>query len=168
MGGQNSGKVNKPVALHVLHGDPSHLGKKELEKRADVQYEPMEDLTPPSYFNDFEKQCWGELAEKFKNSRVLSVMDAWALELLIESYAEWREHKEYLDSNGYTVEEGSERAGWKTRADPRCELKQKAHQRIVNLLLQFGWTPAARTKTQRLSTFEKDPIGNGFGKRPNV
>lgn len=168
-GTSGSGRIRKPVELHVLHGDPSNLGSKEIAKRQNVQYPPMEDLTPPEYFSDFEKKCWSELADRFKATRVLSTMDSWALELLVETYAEWREHKDVLDSEGYTQIQVTPTTGAsKEVAHPRAALKQKAHAQCVALLLQFGWTPAARTKTQQLGQLEQDPIGNGFGARPTV
>ena len=168
-GNSNSGRTNKPAALHVLHGDPSKLGQAELKRRDDVQYPPMEDLTAPSYFSAFEAKCWSELAERFKATRVLSTMDAWALELLVETYAEWREHKDTLDREGYTQIQTTPTTGAsKEVAHPVAALKQKAHAQCVALLLQFGWTPAARTKTQQLSRLEEDPLGKQFGNRPAV
>lgn len=168
-GNANSGRTNKPAALHILHGDPSKLGANELKRRDDVQYPPMEDLTAPAYFSEFEKECWRELAERFKATRVLSTMDGWALELLVETYAEWREHKRTLDLEGYTQIQVTPTTGAsKEVAHPVTALKQKAHAQCVQLLLQFGWTPAARTKTQQLSRLEDDPVGVKFGSRPAV
>ena len=167
-GNANSGRANKPVALHVLHGDPSKLGAKELERRNDAKYPALEDFTPPAYFSEREKQYWAEICEKFKASNVVSVMDAWALELLVESYAEWREHKNTLDQEGYTqIQTVPTTGARKEVAHPVAALKQKAHAQVCALLVQFGWTPSARTKTQQLSRLEGDPIKPAFSSRPN-
>lgn len=163
-----AGRIRKPFELHVLEGDPSKLGKNELARRAGPGYESLEDFTPPDYFNAAEKQFWTEVCQKFGSVRILSVMDKMSLELLIASYAEWREHREYLDRNGYTIIEGNTTGGEKMKAHPRCALKQKCHQEVVTLLMQFGWTPSSRTRTQALSAQEGDPLDDSLGKRPNV
>lgn len=162
-----AGRKPKPHALHVLEGNPREFSKKELDRMSSASYEPMTDFTPPPHLSDFQKKMWNELCAKFGSVRILTVMDSLALEMLIDDYAEWREHRDYLEANGYTFWHETSTGGNIEKADPRCALKQAAHQRCVGLLREFGWTPSSRTKTVALSATEQDPIKeSGIGARP--
>lgn len=162
-----AGRNPIPAAIHALKGNPSEFSKEEINKMSSANYEPLTDFTPPAYLSEFQKKTWRELCKKFGAVKILTVMDTMALEMLIDDYAEWREHKDYLDKNGYTIMQTNVAGGEVEKADPRCALKQSAHQRCVGLLKEFGWTPASRTKTQALSVVEQDPLkGGGIGERP--
>ncbi len=163
-----AGRKPTPAALHILKGNPSELSTDEIKKITSAAYEILTDFSPPDYLSDFQKKTWRELCKKFGAVKILTVMDTMALEMLIDDYAEWREHKEYLDKNGYTIYQPNSQGGSVEKADPRCALKQAAHGRCVGLLREFGWTPSSRTKIQSLSAAETDPIkSSGIGERPN-
>lgn len=160
------GRPNVPFELHVLKGNPSELSKKELRDMNSSGLEPMTDFSPPPHLSDNQKKVWKELCSKFGSAKILSVMDGLALEMLIDDYSEWLEHRDYLDANGYTTLEEKTGGGTIEKPDPRCSLKHNAHERCVKLLIQFGWTPAARTKVRAMSPLEEDPLKGGLGKRP--
>lgn len=161
-----AGRNPIPAEIHFLKGNPSELSKKELKEISSSGLEPMTDYTPPPHLTDFQKKIWKELCARFGAVKILSVMDSLALEMLIDDYSEWREHAEYLDKNGYTIYETKTNGETAEKADPRNALKHNAHQRCVNLLIQFGWTPAARTKVRAMGPLEQDPLYGGLGKRP--
>lgn len=161
----SAGRPMKPVELHVLHGNPSELTPKEIAERTSSGLEPMTDFTPPAHLDNFQKKVWRELCAKFGAVKILSIMDGLALELLIDSYAEWVEHRDYLNKNGYTIIEEKTVGGETEKADPRCALKHNAHKRCVELLTQFGWTPVSRNKLKSFGS-EADPLFGGMSKRP--
>ena len=165
-----AGRRPTPAAIHYLKGNPSEFSEQEMKDKTSAAYDILTDFTPPVYLSEFQKKTWRELCKKFGAVKILTVMDTMALEMLIDDYAEWREHKEYLDKNGYTLLQPNSQGESVEKADPRCALKQAAHGRCLSILKEFGWTPASRTKTLALSPMEKDPLkgGGGIGERPKL
>lgn len=161
-----AGRRALPANVHLLKGDPSGIGREKLKENASL-YPPLQNFEAPEYFSEDEKRYYMEICQRFQCANVVSIMDAMALELLVESYAEWREHKEWLDNNGYLLVESGAADQEKVKAHPFAMLKQNAHKQVVALLREFGWTPSSRSKTANLSKTETDPLGNE-GKRPNV
>lgn len=157
----SAGRPATPLALKLLANNP---GKENLDKLQEEspQYDPIsvnDDITPPDYLNELGKQTYIDIARKMAGRNVLTQMDDFALELLIESYQEFREHQEYLECNGYTYEVEDKEGNVKTVAYPQAALKSDAHKRVVALLTQFGWTPSSRTKVKIVKE-QKDPIAH--------
>lgn len=161
------GRRALPANVHLLKGNPSKLDENKLKEAASL-YPPLQDFTPPEYFSEAEREYYAQLCQRFQCANVVSVMDATALELLVEAYAEWREHKEFLDRYGYVLEEGGSEGQTKTKAHPIASLKSDAHKRVVALLREFGWTPSTRSKSAKLSATEQDPLAGDNLNRPNL
>ena len=70
------------------------------------------------------KQAWDELVEML--DVVITTVDGIGLEMICRTYEEWRE---YMDENE------------EARAD-------RAFKRLRSMLLEYGLTPASRTKVQ--------------------
>lgn len=156
-----AGRPATPLAMKLLANNPrkENLSKLEEESPSYDVITANDAINPPDYLNELGRATYVEIARKMAGRNVLTQMDDLALELLIESYQEFRDHQDYLDRNGYTYEVEDKEGNVKTVAYPQAALKSDAHKRVCALLQQFGWTPSSRTKVKILKE-EKDPISH--------
>lgn len=156
-----AGRPATPLELKLLANNPRKENLKELEAET-PKYDVIcanDVISPPDYLNELGKKTYVEIARKMAGRNVLTQMDDFALELLIESYQEFRDHQDFLERNGYTYEIEDKEGNVRTSAYPQAALKSDAHKRVCNLLQQFGWTPSSRTKVKIIKS-ESDPISH--------
>lgn len=156
-----AGRPATPLAMKLLANNPRKENLSKLQEESPV-YDVVsvnDEIIPPDYLNELGKSTYVEISRKMAGRNVLTQMDDFALELLIESYQEFREHQDYLERNGYTYEVEDKEGNVKTIAYPQAALKSDAHKRVVALLTQFGWTPSSRTKVKIIKE-QRDPISH--------
>lgn len=107
------------------------------------------------------KKYWGELVELLHEMGVITLADKSVLELLCETYAEWKSlnhtiKTSYKGKTSYLTitKDGSEMY----RGYPEVSQRADAARRFQSLLSEFGLTPAARSKVTAIGKDkEKDP-----------
>jgi P27 family predicted phage terminase small subunit len=128
-----------------LKHNPARYADRDLEPTPPVP----DELQPPTWLShDTAKKHWPEFFETAKKMRVFTESDEFALAMLAESFAEWREA--IMRVNG--------KPGPKLPRD--LSALDKAHRRFLEMLRDFGMTPAARAKVKMHS---KPPKENRFG-----
>ena len=89
-------------------------------------------------------RLWKELTPKLIAMRVLTEPDLLALEILCNSYSEYREADEVIQDEGLTYESSTVTGATKIAKRPEIEIRADAHRRVLRLLQEFGLTPSAR------------------------
>ncbi|HCR1107425.1 TPA: phage terminase small subunit P27 family [Klebsiella aerogenes] len=148
-----AGRPKKPTALKVIQGNPG--------KRALPEHEPKPERgTPcaPAHFGGTARDWFAEAAAELDKIGVLTLLDGNALELLIEAYAEYRQHCEELDAEGYTYRTTSTTGETVIKAHPAAAMKSDAWKRVRAMLGEFGMTPASRAKVSTKHGGEEDPL----------
>lgn len=149
-----------PSHLRLVKGNPS--------KRALNKAEPTPDKgvpNTPKHLSKIGKYWFKKLAADLDNIGVLTLLDAKALELLVEVYAEYREHCKTLDSEGYTYTTTSMAGDTLLKAHPAAAMKSDAWKRLRAMMAEFGMTPASRSKVAAGGEKEKDPLEDFLSKR---
>ena len=162
-----AGRRPKPTHLKVVSGNP---GKRAINKK---EPKPARE-TPscPAYLSDASKVAWGRLCVLLDRMGVLTEADALALERLCDCYAEILECRELIARDGRTYtsirgigDEDSPIEQVLMKANPAAAMLADADRRFKSYLVEFGLTPAARSKVQVKDDGDKqkDPLQEFFG-----
>ncbi len=103
----------------------------------------------PEWMPDEVKQIFNELATEFAGMRVLGNADSKALELLADAYHEYREARRFIHEHGTTYETETA-TGRIIRTYPQVGIASDAYKRVRAMLIEFGATPAARSRVDAL------------------
>ena len=115
--------------------------------------EPKPDLTvplAPDWLPDEVKTIFNEMALHFASMRILGSADGKALELLADAYHEYRVARQFIYENGSTYSSPTKEGGKIIRAYPQVNIAADAFKRVRSMLIEFGATPAARSKVDAL------------------
>lgn len=163
----------KPTHLKVVTGNP---GKRALNKR---EPKPAREIPScPAHLSDTGKVAWGRLSVLIDRMGILTEADGAALERLCDCYAEILECREIIARDGRTYssvttrttsEEGEETTVEEVKsllkANPAVAMLADADRRFKSYLIEFGLTPAARSKVQAKTDDDEksDPLKEFFG-----
>lgn len=161
-----AGRRPKPTHLKVVSGNP---GKRALNKR-----EPKPKRVIPScpeHLSTASKVAWGKLCVLLDRMGVLTEADALALERLCDCYAEILECRELIERDGRTysstgtAKRDGDEPQFLMKANPAVAMLADADRRFKGYLVEFGLTPAARSKVQVKDDGDgqKDPLQEFFG-----
>lgn len=138
------GRKPTPTHLKIVKGNP---GKRPLNAK-----EPIVGRSRPSapeHMSDRAREAWGYVSGLLDRMGVLTEVDALALEMLCETYADYLAAKvvlEGLGSNYYTTATGE--GAVMHRAHPALAQKNDADRRVRGWLSEFGMTPSARSRVK--------------------
>lgn len=126
-----------PTALRLLEGNRSH--------RTPNQFEPRpERILPkaPACLDREAKKIWKEWAPKLLKLGVLTETDTFALETLCRSMSRVREANKAVQEKGTVIKDSR----GIPRRNPFLRVEEKAQQEVDRMMIQFGLTPASRTR----------------------
>ncbi|MCE9886553.1 phage terminase small subunit P27 family [Obesumbacterium proteus] len=148
-----SGPPKTPTHLRLVKGNPSKRAINKNEPKPPSGVPPI-----PKHFDKRGKYWFKQMGEELDAVGVMSILDAKALELLVEAYTEYRHHCEVLDEEGYTYQTGSATGEKIVKAHPAAAMKADAWKRIRAMLSEFGMTPASRSKVEIKAPAGEDPF----------
>ena len=144
--------ARKPTALKVLHGTF------RADRAADEPQYSAKAPRPPASLSPGARVYWRELAELLSGARVLTAGDRQSLALTCEALEQHRAATVVMLEHGMTYTtinaDGMEMA----RPRPEVTIADAAWKRAMRGLVEFGLTPASRTKVAALPA----PIDNPF------
>lgn len=153
------GRKPKPTHLKLVTGNPG--------KRAINAAEPKVSRSrpsPPSHMSDKARETWGYVTGLLDRMGILTEVDALALEMLCEAYADFLAASATLRELGSDYYETTNQSGSTMyRAHPALAKKQDADRRIRGWLAEFGMTPSARSRVKADGEQEEDPAEAYFG-----
>jgi P27 family predicted phage terminase small subunit len=97
----------------------------------------------PDGMTEDARAHWPVVAKQLQAAGVLTRMDAVALMLYCEAFARWRMATDMVYKTGPTVT--NERTG-SIKMSPYLIITQNAHNQMLKLLVEFGMTPASRSR----------------------
>ncbi|EBA4960546.1 phage terminase small subunit P27 family, partial [Salmonella enterica subsp. enterica serovar Montevideo] len=117
----------------------------------------------PAHLSDWGKVAWGRLTVLLDGMGILTVADSLALERLCDIYADILQLRLTIADEGRTYIVQTE-GGFLIKANPAVAMLADADRRFKSYLVEFGLTPAARTKVKVDGGEEKeDPLNQFFG-----
>lgn len=144
-----AGRRPKPTQLHLVRGNP---GKRKRNAR---EPKPRRVIpSPPADLSEKARTAWGALSVILDRAGLITEADVFALERACETVAEVQELKADIAENGRTqkVKIKGAKKGEKSvimeRQRPQVSMLQDADRRLKAWLVEFGLTPAARTKVE--------------------
>ena len=152
-----AGRRPKPTHLKVVTGNP---GKRKLNEN---EPQPVREIpSPPAHLTDWGKVAWGKLTVLLDGMGVLTVADVFALERLCDIYADILQLRITIADEGRTYTVQTE-GGFLIKPNPAVAMLADADRRFKSYLVEFGLTPAARTKVKVNGGKEEDPLQEFFG-----
>jgi P27 family predicted phage terminase small subunit len=132
------GRKPKPKAIKELEGNP---GKRPLPN--EPTFGACFPAEPPKWLSKEAKRLWGELVPLLQSvPGLLQSADVSAVELLCESYAQWKEASKVLQENGQTFTTPN---GY-IQQRPEVAIAQKCAKLVKELCSEFGLTPSSRSR----------------------
>ena len=135
-----AGRPPKPSALHLVNGTKPAAGSRAHEAEptlltADQALQPPEHLEPAS------AEVWRRLAPRLQRARLLTELDLEELEILCDSYADYRLARSQRGGDITTVSPKGNEALSQTAV--AAQMFRKA---VREGLAAFGMNPSARTR----------------------
>lgn len=132
------GRKPKPTAIKELEGNP---GKRPLPN--EPTFSPVFPKTPPKWLSKEAQKLWGELVPMLQSvPGLLQSVDVSAVELLCESYAQWKAAAQVLQEHGQTFTTPN---GY-VQQRPEVAIAQKNAKLVKELCAEFGLTPSSRSR----------------------
>jgi len=89
--------------------------------------------------------AWSDLAGLLDPMRVLTALDVHALAMTIEAYVDYISLSQFVLREGVTYETVG-RHGMQVKRRPEAEIAKQRWEQVLKGLIEFGCTPASRTK----------------------
>jgi P27 family predicted phage terminase small subunit len=156
-----AGRRPLPSHLKVVKGTP---GKRALNKN---EPKPRREVPScPAHLSDEAKVAWGRMSVLLDRMGVLTEADAYALERGCAVYAEILAYQALVNQDGPTYETTNTQGDRSIKANPAVAMLADADRRFKAWLVEFGLTPAARSKVHVQNPDEdekQDPLQEFFG-----
>jgi len=157
-GGVMMGRRAKPVELHVLGGNRSHLTKAAERKRREAEEAirpPADNIKCPAWLGRAGKSEWKRVIQSLKNSKLMTNVDVASLAVYCDAVDKFAEASKAVTKQGVTLRIGIERRmmdngdiveinSGRVVQNPNCLVATKYAQVIARYARQFGLDPSAR------------------------
>jgi P27 family predicted phage terminase small subunit len=148
-----AGRPRKPTALKKLGGtaQPSRLNPLEPVPAVALGH-------PPEWLSTTAKEYWQEIGGILLQMKLVSYGDTAAMTLLCDVLAQWVSVRVTIAKKGRVYQVLSE-GGMLFKARPEVAMEADLWRRAQRMLVEFGLTPASRSKVSALGDAEeKDPL----------
>jgi P27 family predicted phage terminase small subunit len=155
-----AGRRPKPTVLKLVTGNP---GKRAINKK---EPKPKREIPScPAHLHDSGKVAWGRLSVLLDRMGVLTEADAFTLERLCDCYTDILECRMLIERDGRTYTSTDHSQNTLIKANPAVAQLRAADAQFKSYLVEFGLTPAARSKVHAEPNDEetKDPLSKFFG-----
>jgi len=154
-----AGRRPKPTVLRLVTGNP---GKRAINKR---EPKPLRDIPPcPDHLYDSGKIAWDRLSAMLDSMGVMTEADAYTLERLCDCYTDILECRLLIERDGRTYTVVGQDGSALIKHNPAVAQLRAADSQFKSYLVEFGLTPAARSKVHAEPNGEEkqDPLSKFF------
>jgi P27 family predicted phage terminase small subunit len=152
-----AGRPPKPTSIKKLGGTLQPSRTNALEPVPEIAL-----ATPPSWLSATAKEYWVEIGGLLLDMKLISFGDKAALVLLTDVLAEWCSVRAIIKKRGRVYECLTD-GGKVYKARPEVAMEADLWRRAHRMLVEFGLTPASRSKVSALGgTEEKDLLSALF------
>jgi P27 family predicted phage terminase small subunit len=155
-----AGRRPIPTHLKIVAGNP---GKRALNK---TEPKPRREIPScPAHLADSGKVAWGRLSLILDCMGVMTEADSAALERLCDCYTDILECRILIERDGRTYSVTTQGGDTLIKANPAVAQLRAADAQFKSYLVEFGLTPAARSKVHATSEDDnrQDPLAEFFG-----
>ena len=133
------GRPPKPTPLRLLEGNP---GKRPLNKNEPKPRPRKRTPSAPQNLGEDGKKEWQRVAKELIALGLLTEIDMTALTLYCNAYQRYVDAERRLDVDGMVV---STPNGY-LQQSPWLAISNRAYAQMKEIMIQFGMTPAARSR----------------------
>jgi len=144
-----AGRRPKPTALKQLQGNP---GKRRLNSR---EPKPSGIPTCPTHLDRIAKGEWRRISAELVTLGLLTEVDRAALAAYCASYSRWAQAEAQVQKFGAVIR--SPKSGYPV-PNPYVGVANTALDHMRKFLVEFGMTPASRSRIQVEPTTADDPF----------
>lgn len=143
MGGNGSGgNGRKPTAVKKLLGNP---GKRKLNEKEPVVPKGVPEM--PNFLNGEGRAEWTRIVPILCDMGVLTVADGKALAAYCSAYAQLAKAEAAIEKYGLICATLDQETGVaELKVNPAVRIKSDALRHMKSFLIEFGLTPASRSK----------------------
>jgi P27 family predicted phage terminase small subunit len=162
------GRKAKPIGLHLVQGNKSHLTKKEIKQRKENEVKPPTDnIERPDFlkYDPIAQREWRRLTKELLELGLLTNIDTTALAVYCDAYSKYVEATEAVKREGVTIKYTNKAGHTNTIENPNVNVAKKYYKIMKDMMAEFGLTPAARAKLAipKEERKEPDPFERDFG-----
>lgn len=147
------GRKRTPSAIRELQGNPGHRPIPEDEPQ------PEAGADMPELSAEAEKE-WAYVAKQLEAAGVLTKLDGPALALYCEAYAAWKYAQKKVKTLGMVIKV----RGAGLKINPWLKVAQQQSDRMLRILVEFGCTPASRSRVKVIPSKRGGAAGKKKGK----
>lgn len=147
------GPPPKPTALKLVGGN---AGKRAINKKEPKPKAKRPKV--PAHLSPKAKTAFRKVCNLLEDMGVLTIADGLALEMLCDAYAEWRDLRKTIETEGATYETTGTSGDVVVKARPEVAMASDAWKRVKSMAAEFGLTASSRTKLQVNEPEEVDPL----------
>ena len=133
----------KPTQLLLLQGTANVTRMREQGR--DLEPRPAKDkVRAPQALSKDARRIWRRVAPELQACGILTNIDVMALQMLCTQWQLWESSMEKCQRLGMVVLD----ANGVPHKNPYFDIANRAADKVVQLLREFGMTPAARSRIQ--------------------
>lgn len=162
------GRKAKPINLHLVTGNKSHLTKKQIEQRK--KNEPKfnaDKIRCPAWLktDPVAKKEWNRITKELKAAELITNVDVTALAVYCDTYSKYIEATEELNKTDLTLVYTNKFGAENIIEHPLVRISRGYAELMKKYITEFGLTPASRAKIAiPKKEKEEDPLKQkGFG-----
>jgi len=155
-----AGRRPTPTALKLVTGNPGKRAVNKKEPRPKTKAPAC-----PSHLDAKGKVTWKKLCTLLAGMGVLTEADGLALERLVDCYSDIIECRKLIERDGRTYTTLDQNSNTLIKNNPAVNQLRAADSQFKSYLVEFGLTPAARTKVNvdlPDGDEKKDPLASYF------
>jgi P27 family predicted phage terminase small subunit len=174
-----AGRRPKPTVLKELAGNPGHRPLNDSEPKPQLVAPEM-----PKGMARAARREWSRIVPALLQLGVLSNIDGKALAAYCDAYSMWEEARKDLHKNGlvqdtpvldkeskpvfidggdYQGEDGTRMVLMVRKKNPAFEIYNSSAKLMKSFLIEFGLTPASRSKLKIEKKADADPMAKFLG-----
>lgn len=136
-----AGRRPTPTALRLVKGNP---GKRAINKK---EPKPRRQIPRcPAHLDPSGKRAWKNLVKLLDGMTVLTEADGLALARICDCYTDILECRKLIKRDGRTYKTFDQNGNELIKNNPAVSQLRAADAQLKSYLVEFGLTPAARTK----------------------
>lgn len=108
----------------------------------------------PSRLNKIGQREWRRMAKELHGLGILTKIDLTALEMCCSAFSDWVYAQEQIKKHGMLIKSQS---GFPMQS-PYLQIGNKAFEKMLKILIEFGMTPSSRSRVTVKPKEEKDPL----------
>lgn len=144
------GRRPTPTRLKILSGNPGKRPMNENEPQPEIHLP-----RPPKHLSPAARKEWYRVGRILLHHRLISDMDRAALEAYCVIYARWVDAEQKVIRHGTIVLSPDKKFPMKS---PYLCVAEAALEQMRKLMIEFGLTPASRSRVASLPSEEEDEL----------